>query len=77
VTDVESTIGVPTGGVNRTHVGFGPERLGPHVRGGTRYAVRAMHADRSRRQRHVDVGFDGAWGTALDQLASYLPTLAR
>jgi uncharacterized protein YndB with AHSA1/START domain len=51
--------------------------LEARANGGTRYTVRAMHADRSRRQRHVEVGFVGAWGTALDQLASYLPTLAR
>lgn len=36
--------------------------------GGTRYHVRAMHADARGRQAHVDMGFAEGWGAALDQL---------
>jgi uncharacterized protein YndB with AHSA1/START domain len=39
---------------------------------GTRYTVRALHADPATRKRHEEVGFRSAWGTALDQLARHV-----
>jgi uncharacterized protein YndB with AHSA1/START domain len=42
---------------------------------GTRYSVTALHRDASVRQRHEEVGFRDAWGTALDQLALHLRSM--
>jgi uncharacterized protein YndB with AHSA1/START domain len=42
---------------------------------GTRYSVTALHRDASVRQRHEEVGFRDAWGTALDQLAVHLRSM--
>ena len=39
----------------------------PHEHG-SRYVVRALHADREQRQKHEDMGFYQGWGTCLDQL---------
>jgi uncharacterized protein YndB with AHSA1/START domain len=38
--------------------------------GGTRYRVRARHADAGGRRRHEEMGFEQGWGTALDQLVA-------
>ena len=35
---------------------------------GTRYVVRALHADPEQRRKHEEMGFHQGWGTCLDQL---------
>lgn len=35
---------------------------------GSRYVVRALHADPEQRQKHENMGFYQGWGTCLDQL---------
>ncbi len=39
---------------------------------GTRYAAKVMHADEAARKQHAAMGFEGGWGTALDQLVAYM-----
>ncbi len=38
---------------------------------GTRYVAIAKHADAEKRKQHEEMGFEGGWGTALDQLVAY------
>ena len=35
----------------------------------------ALHRNESERNRHADMGFHDGWGTVLDQLGAYAPTL--
>lgn len=39
---------------------------------GTRYVAIAKHADPEKRKQHEEMGFENGWGTALDQLVSYM-----
>ena len=43
--------------------------------GGTVYTARAIHATPEVRQQHADMGFDGGWSTALDQLVEHVQSL--
>lgn len=36
---------------------------------GTRYVATALHADEAGRAKHVEMGFENGWGTAIEQLA--------
>lgn len=42
----------------------------PLAGGGTRYRVVCRHADAESCARHRDMGFEGGWGTAFDQLVA-------
>jgi uncharacterized protein YndB with AHSA1/START domain len=35
----------------------------------------AMHRDEHDRDKHADMGFSDGWGTVLDQLVAYAPTI--
>lgn len=37
---------------------------------GTRYTATVIHADETGCKTHADMGFEGGWGTALDQLVA-------
>ncbi len=37
---------------------------------GTRYTATVIHADEAGCQKHADMGFEGGWSTALDQLVA-------
>lgn len=39
---------------------------------GTRYTATVIHADEDGCKRHAAMGFEGGWGTALDQLVSMI-----
>ena len=39
---------------------------------GTRYIAHAMHANAAARQKHDEMGFNGGWSTALDQLVELM-----
>ena len=38
--------------------------------GGTRYTATVIHADEEGCKKHAAMGFEGGWGTALDQLVA-------
>jgi uncharacterized protein YndB with AHSA1/START domain len=38
--------------------------------GGTRYSATVIHADEAGCKKHAAMGFEGGWGTALDQLVA-------
>jgi uncharacterized protein YndB with AHSA1/START domain len=57
----------PSGGGFMT----GAVQLDP-VGGGTRYRALAKHADEAARTKHEAMGFHGGWGTAADQMVSYI-----
>jgi uncharacterized protein YndB with AHSA1/START domain len=40
--------------------------------GGTRYKATVIHADEAGCKKHAEMGFEGGWGTALDQLVAYI-----
>ncbi len=42
---------------------------------GTKYTVIALHPDEESRKRHEERGFQDGWGTALDQLVTFIKTL--
>lgn len=37
---------------------------------GTRYSATVIHADEAGCKKHAEMGFEGGWGTALDQLVA-------
>ena len=39
---------------------------------GTRYTATVIHADEAGSTRHAAMGFEGGWGTALDQLVAMI-----
>lgn len=39
---------------------------------GTRYTATVIHADEAGCKTHADMGFEGGWGTALDQLVAMI-----
>jgi uncharacterized protein YndB with AHSA1/START domain len=39
---------------------------------GTRYTATVIHADEDGCKRHADMGFEGGWGAALDQLVAMI-----
>ena len=39
---------------------------------GTRYTATVIHADEAGCKQHADMGFEGGWGTALDQLVAMI-----
>ncbi len=41
---------------------------------GTRYSATVVHADEDGRKRHEAMGFESAWGAALDQLVALVKT---
>lgn len=41
---------------------------------GTRYRATALHKSEEDRKKHEDMGFEHGWGTALDQLVTYVKT---
>jgi uncharacterized protein YndB with AHSA1/START domain len=43
--------------------------------GGTLCTTIAIHRDPHDRDQHAEMGFHDGWGTALDQLGDYAPTL--
>ena len=40
--------------------------------GGTRYKATVIHADEAGCKKHADMGFEGGWGAALDQLVEQI-----
>ena len=44
--------------------------MAPHGDNGTRYRATVIHADEAGCQKHTAMGFEGGWGTALDQLVA-------
>lgn len=40
--------------------------------GGTRYTATVIHADKAGCKKHAGMGFEGGWGTALDQLVAMI-----
>lgn len=40
--------------------------------GGTRYTATVIHADEAGCKRHAEMGFEGGWGAALDQLVTMI-----
>lgn len=44
--------------------------MAPHGDNGTRYRATVIHADEAGCQKHAAMGFEGGWGTALDQLVA-------
>lgn len=42
---------------------------------GTRYRAHVMHRDPGSKTMHEQMGFEGGWGTALDQLVEYAKTM--
>lgn len=47
--------------------------LEPHAKG-TKYTVVAMHGNEDVCKQHNERGFEGGWGTALEQLVAYVKT---
>ena len=45
--------------------------LADHAQG-TRYTATVIHADEAGCRQHADMGFEGGWGTALDQLVAMI-----
>ena len=45
--------------------------LADHAQG-TRYTATVIHADEAGCKQHADMGFEGGWGTALDQLVAMI-----
>lgn len=45
--------------------------------GGTEYAATVLHNNAEDRQKHLDMGFEGGWGTALAQLNEIAASLAK
>ena len=45
------------------------------VDGGTLYHAHIMHIDSASRQQHVDMGFEGGWGTTFRQLEELAQSL--
>ena len=43
--------------------------------GGTRYSAKAMHRTQADRDRHAEMGFEGGWGVASEQLDALALTL--
>ncbi len=43
--------------------------------GGTRYTATVIHADEAGCSQHAAMGFEGGWGTALDQLVAMVKTM--
>ena len=39
---------------------------------GTRYTATVIHADEAGCEKHAAMGFEGGWGTALDQLVAMI-----
>ena len=39
---------------------------------GTRYTATVLHADKAGCEKHAAMGFEGGWGTALDQLVAMI-----
>ncbi|OIR19704.1 hypothetical protein GALL_05870 [mine drainage metagenome] len=46
-------------------------QLAPHGNG-TRYTATVRHGDAAGCKKHMDMGFEHGWGTALEQLAAYV-----
>lgn len=46
-------------------------KLADHA-GGTRYTATVIHADEDGCKKHAAMGFEGGWGTALDQLVAMI-----
>lgn len=44
---------------------------------GTLYTARALHKDDAHRDRHLEMGFEGGWRTAMNQLARVAAELAN
>jgi len=42
---------------------------------GTRYTAIALHRDAEGREKHLAMGFEQGWSTALDQLVEYVKSL--
>ena len=40
--------------------------------GGARYTATVIHADEAGCRKHAAMGFEGGWGTALDQLVAMI-----
>ena len=40
--------------------------------GGTRYRARALHKNTQDRDKHIAMGFEQGWGTALDQMVAMI-----
>lgn len=43
--------------------------------GGTRYTSRVMHKTAEDAAKHAEMGFEEGWGTVIDQLGVFAPTL--
>jgi uncharacterized protein YndB with AHSA1/START domain len=43
--------------------------------GGTRYTATVVHADEAGCSQHAAMGFEGGWGTALDQLVAMVKAM--
>ena len=41
---------------------------------GTRYSVIARHSSAAHAEAHQQMGFEGGWGTALEQMVSLIKT---
>jgi len=39
---------------------------------GTRYTATVIHADEAGCNKHAEMGFEGGWGAALDQLVAMI-----
>jgi uncharacterized protein YndB with AHSA1/START domain len=39
---------------------------------GTKYTATVLHADEAGCKQHADMGFEGGWGTALDQMVAMI-----
>jgi uncharacterized protein YndB with AHSA1/START domain len=50
--------------------------LEPH-KGGTKYTVIARHGDEASCKSHAERGFEGGWGTALEQLVAYMKSISK
>jgi uncharacterized protein YndB with AHSA1/START domain len=44
--------------------------MSPHGENGTRYRATVIHADEAGAKKHAEMGFEGGWGVALDQLVA-------
>lgn len=43
---------------------------------GTRYSAQVLHRNEAEARKHEEMGFEEGWGTAIDQLASFLERMA-
>lgn len=43
---------------------------------GTRYRALVRHRDPEGREKHLGMGFESGWGTALDQLVAHMKTVS-